>query len=189
MKRTPKLELRPPIAFVSDVTNVTVSFLQEIGVYCVFVDVDNTLLSPLAKEPSREVVQWVRSLLNNGIRVCLVSNTVFPGPTVKRVRKLAHLLDPSDTHVRCVTAGFWCKKPGVWPFRKACELTSSEPERSMHIGDQLFTDLQGAQAAGIGHQVIVTGRLGSEPFWTWLKRRKEVALIRRWKAAGLYIEL
>ena len=71
-----------------------------------------------------------------GFRYCFVSNNQKP-----RVEPFAGAVEGDfieNAH-----------KPAVKNYKKACQLIGTDIDRTIFIGDQLFTDIYGAKRAGI----------------------------------------
>ena len=57
---------------------VTPAFLQSIGVRALLIDIDNTLAPYEEPDPNQKILDWFKTLEENGIRVALVSNNHAP---------------------------------------------------------------------------------------------------------------
>ena len=85
-------------------------------------DIDNTIVphGAPADERARKLFEKLRGI---GFRYCFVSNNQKP-----RVEPFAK---------------------AVKNYKKACQVIQTEPDRTIFVGDQLFTDIYGAKRAGI----------------------------------------
>lgn len=132
------------------------------GIRGVIFDIDNTLVLPdaPADQACRELF---RRLENIGLRTCIVSNN--RGPRV-------------ETFAADVGTGFVSRalKPRKYGYRKALELMGTAPENTVSVGDQLFTDIWGANRMGM-HSIL------TKPISFWdepqimLKRLFEVPVL------------
>lgn len=115
---------------------VTPAFLQSIGVRALLIDIDNTLAPYEEPDPSQKILDWFKTLEENGIRVALVSNN--HAPRVERFNKPLGLLAYSDSG-----------KPG----RKTLELAMKKLEvthaETAMLGDQLLTDCFAGKHIGL----------------------------------------
>lgn len=103
------------------------------------------------------------------MRICLASNAVRAG----RVSQVARSLDvPALTR-----AG----KPFPRAFRRAMIQLGTEPHSTCAVGDQIFTDILGANWAGLT-TVLVSPLSPRESPHTRLIRLIERPLRRRWQA-------
>jgi len=98
-------------------------------------DIDNTIVphGAPADERARKLFEKLRGI---GFRYCFVSNNQKP-----RVEPFAKAVEGNfieNAH-----------KPAVKNYKKACQVIQTEPDRTIFVGDQLFTDIYGAKRAGI----------------------------------------
>ncbi len=121
---------------VDSVCQVTPDLLRSRGVKGVLVDVDDTLLAASADVLTGEVEVWLRGLAAHGFPVVLLSNGERG-----RVRALADRLGVAGLPMS--------GKPLRAAFRRALALTGTAATESAMVGDQLFTDVVGANLAGL----------------------------------------
>ena len=98
-------------------------------------DIDNTLV-PHGAPATEEAEELFRKLKAIGFRACLLSNNKEP-----RVKPFAE----------AVGAYYICKagKPKKAGYLKACEIMGIAPKEALFIGDQIFTDVWGANRCGL----------------------------------------
>lgn len=131
-----------PKARVRRVTELTPDWLATRGLGGLVVDLDNTLVPYGATPPAGEALAaWNRSLAEAGIPVFIVSNAK---PT--RTRAWARALGLEGWGL----AG----KPFPWSLRRAVRRMGLEPRQVAVAGDQLFTDVLGANLIG-AYSVLV----------------------------------
>lgn len=108
---------------------------QANGIRGVIFDVDNTLAphDAPADAQARDLFEQLRQL---GMKTCLLSNNKEP-----RVREFAEAVGSAYIH----KGG----KPGVGGYERAMEKMGTDRESTIFVGDQLFTDVYGANRAGI----------------------------------------
>ena len=111
-------------------------FLNEHGIKGLILDVDNTLTTHDHPTPAEGIVEWIRKMKNCGIRLMILSNN-----REERVRPFAELLD-----LPFVSDGAKPMKKGYITAMKRMRLRAAE---TAAVGDQLFTDIWGANLAGI----------------------------------------
>lgn len=129
-------QLRPDY-YIPHITGVTTGFLNRHGVRGLILDVDNTLTTHDDPTPHPEIAAWLDGMRQAGVGMMIVSNN-----TEERVRPFAEILG-----LPYVADG---KKPGTDGMRRAAEqLGGLRPEETAVIGDQIFTDVWGANRAGI----------------------------------------
>lgn len=105
------------------------------GVKGVIFDIDNTLVPHNAPADQRARALFGR-LSQMGMGTCLLSNNREP-----RVKAFADSVGSAYIY----KAG----KPGTGGYIRAMERMGTDRESTMFVGDQLFTDVYGANRAGI----------------------------------------
>jgi HAD superfamily phosphatase (TIGR01668 family) len=155
--------LRPHL-HVRTVCELTIDHLRQRQLDGLLLDLDCTLKDHGAADIGRPVVEWMRGLREDGIRLCLYSN----GRSA-RVGRLAEGLG-----IPFVAKAF---KP--LPFR--CRTGAARLELPLNrvavVGDQLFADVLAGRLAGV-YTILVTPTSPVEPWFTRLKRPFERQLLR-----------
>ncbi|MDR3149616.1 MAG: YqeG family HAD IIIA-type phosphatase [Oscillospiraceae bacterium] len=127
-------KLKPDYIF-DGVFDITPEFLTSRGIILLMCDLDNTLAPYGGKPPSRELIEWKKSLNDAGITVFIVSNTKKPraGLFAKQfgVDYIKH-----------------AKKPRPENILAAIQACGAAPQTSALVGDQLLTDTLGANKCG-----------------------------------------
>ena len=121
-------------------------------------DIDNTLVphGAPADERARKLFEKLRGI---GFRYCFVSNNQKP-----RVEPFAKAVEGNfieNAH-----------KPAVKNYKKACQVIGIDLDRTIFIGDQLFTDIYGANRTGI-RTIMVRYIHPKEEIQIVLKRKLE----------------
>lgn len=127
-----------PTRLLRHVTEIEPTWLQEQGIRGILCDVDNTVVAWHSEEIHDEVMDWIEAVKALGISVCLVSNTRNPKRLERLAARFGILFVPGN-------AG----KPSKAGYLKALELTGIPAHESLMIGDQLFTDVFGANRVGM----------------------------------------
>ncbi len=148
-----------PDVHVETVADVTPALLEELGVRGVLVDLDDTLIASNADAPSPSAEAWLRSLREAGIRVVILSNGER-----KRVHELAERFG--------LPAFALVGKPFWFAFRRGLAALGTPRDASAMVGDQLFTDVLGANCAGLTSILVRPLTPGKLPH-TRLARRLE----------------
>ncbi|HWA82063.1 MAG TPA: YqeG family HAD IIIA-type phosphatase [Fimbriimonadaceae bacterium] len=107
------------------------------GKRLILLDVDHTIVKWRAEEFSPEVLAWIERAKQMGFGLCIISNT-------RRVERLGRL--SQKLGVETVRGKF---KPSRAMFRLALIKFKRKPEEAVMIGDQLITDILGANRSGI----------------------------------------
>jgi uncharacterized protein len=125
-----------PDLHVASVTDVSVAWLRERGVQGVLIDADDTLVPGDDSGLRPRSRAWVGELLAAGLGVAILSNG-----TLARVTDLGATLGVPTIAL----AG----KPFGFGFRRAMRMLGTSAGGTAMVGDQLFTDVLGANCAGI----------------------------------------
>lgn len=124
-----------PNAYLGSTYAIDFKQLKKDGFAGVIFDIDNTLV--MHGEPADErALQLFESLRTLGFDTCLLSNNKRP-----RVESFANQVSSKFI--------FKADKPSVKGYEKAMELMGTDRANTIFVGDQLFTDVFGANRAGI----------------------------------------
>ncbi len=116
---------------------VDLGALRAAGKRLILLDVDNTLLPWKSKEIPATTTAWLQSARDQGFELCILSNTRNP----ERLERLCQ-----EMKVDFIRDKF---KPNPKMYHLAMEKYKMSAEDCVMIGDQLFTDIWGANRAGI----------------------------------------
>lgn len=124
------LETFYPGAYMESAYEINYKKMYQKGIRGIIFDIDNTLVPHGAPADERSE-ELFRQLHGMSIRTCLLSNNKKP-----RVEPFAKKLDTPYIE----KAG----KPFVKNYRKAMEIMGTDRHSTLFVGDQLFTDVWGA---------------------------------------------
>ncbi len=155
----------------SGVTEVSVQDLIAAGIQAVLLDLDNTLVGWQRHDVPDAVLAWLADLKAAGIKLCLVSNTRFG----RRLKKLSEELD--IPYVRRA----W--KPRKRGFRAAMQELAVDPANTVMVGDQMFTDVWGANRSGV-YSIMVKPMARREFVGTKVSRVAEKLLLAYFRRRG-----
>ena len=142
------------------------SLLAE-GVRFLLLDVDGTLLTHGDAEVPENVRAWIDEAKAAGLTLCIISNTRRPA----RLAKIAE-----SVGVPYLIGAGQDKKPSPALYRKALAQFGHEARHALMVGDQVFTDVWGANRAGIG-SILVLPRSRKEFIGTRLLIRPLEAIV------------
>lgn len=125
-----------PKYFFDKLKDITADDLRKMGAKAAAIDIDNTCSYDFGMKPFASSVTWVRNMLEAGIPVVILSNTYR-----KRAKRMARRLGNIPYIARA-------HKPDGEGFHRAAALAGVKIGELAMIGDQLFTDIQGANNAG-----------------------------------------
>jgi HAD superfamily phosphatase (TIGR01668 family) len=125
-----------PFAVFESVWDIPAQFFTENGVLAVLLDIDNTLSVHNAAAPFPEAVKWIEDMKSAGLQLILVSNNHPP-----RIKPFAEKIG-----VEFVAEA---KKPLPFGYREALRRYGLHKSEVCAVGDQIFTDIIGANLFGI----------------------------------------
>ncbi len=147
---------------------------REIRHFCF--DLDNTLVSQFSNDLVPEAKEALDQARAKGhiADLALISNVMVKGKKVRRLKTLAQELDIQKVFP-CL---FWTRKPGPAPFRWAIENLDAPASRICMVGDQIFSDVLGANR--FGFYTILVKPLGGDHWTTRMtgRRSREKRLLR-----------
>lgn len=118
-------------------TDISPDFLKSRGLRLLLLDLDNTIAPYTVKAPENGVISWAEKLKSEGIELFIVSNN----RKTERVRSFSKILGINWIN----KAG----KPAVRGILEAMRRCRARPEETALAGDQSYTDVLGANLAGI----------------------------------------
>lgn len=152
-----------PDLMVDGVHQVSAELLAELGVQGVLIDLDDTLLPSTGDALDAASEAWVRGLQRAGIPIVILSNGERG-----RVARLAERFG--------IEALALSGKPLRSAFRRALALLGTPPERTAMIGDQVFTDVLGANLAGLVSILVRPLTPGKLPHTRWVRHLERMIL-------------
>lgn len=126
-----------PTATAERITGINLSALSKLGVRVILLDVDNTVVSYRDKTPIDGCLEWVNEALKEGFELFIVSNN----QRYERVKLVASQFS--------LPFEYLALKPLPKGFIRALRRTRCRREECIVIGDQIFTDILGANLAGM----------------------------------------
>ena len=148
------------------VQELSPGLLRELGVRAVLLDVDNTIAPYGVRRPVAGAAQWARGLTQEGFRVVIVSNNYK-----KRVSSFAAQLG-----LPCIS---FALKPLPFGYVRAAKMLGLRCRDCAIIGDQIFTDVVGANLCGMKSVLLEPMEL-EEGFTFRVRRYFERGLRARW---------
>ncbi len=131
--------LRPfcPAHAVGSLPEISLDDLKAEGLSLILLDVDHTLVKWKQEEFSPEVLAWIAKAKQMKFDLCILSNTRHP----ERLARLSAVLEVDTFRGRF--------KPSTHMYEMALDKYKKKPEDAVMIGDQIMTDVLGANRAGI----------------------------------------
>lgn len=156
-----------PKAYLKSVTEITYSFLEENEIKALILDVDNTILDFDKKIPEG-VEEWCQKLKAEGIKFCILSNS----NKREKVKMVAQKLE--------MPYFYFGTKPLKRGFHKAMKELQEKNEHIAAVGDQIFTDIIGANRCKL-FPILVEPIGEKDIFITRIKRPFENYIIKKYQ--------
>ena len=134
------LRMLYPFEYVESVFSIDYNFLYKKGYRGLIFDIDNTLV-PHGKDATVEIEELFKEIQMNGFKTILLSNN-----NEERVKRF---LTNIDSLYICDA-----EKPKKDNYLKAVQMLKMEKSKVLYIGDQIFTDIYGANKSGIDNILV-----------------------------------
>lgn len=155
-----------PKIYLKNVQEITYEMLKENGILGVILDVDNTLIDYYRNMPEG-VLEWCTNLKQKGIKFCIASNS----NKKEKVEMVAKKLD--------IPYVYFAKKPLKKGLITASIKMGIESNKVAVVGDQIFTDILGANRVGM-FSILVEPIEEKDIFITLIKRPIENRIKRKY---------
>ncbi len=156
--------LLKPDLVVSSAHELSPALLKEYGIRAVMVDLDDTLVAANAETLKPNYRHWIKSLQQAQIPVLMLSNGKR-----ERVKRWSQELGIIGLPL--------VGKPFTFAFRKGLKLLGTKAAETAMIGDQLFTDVLGANLIGV-MSILVTPLSAGKLLHTRAARKLEEIILR-----------
>ncbi|MBM6775325.1 YqeG family HAD IIIA-type phosphatase [Olsenella profusa] len=143
--------------YVASLPQVDIGWLLSEGVELVLLDRDNTCVPRDARTAPAAVAAWLDAARAAGLELCLVSNNFHTSQVSRSARELG--VDFVDHAM----------KPLPLALRRAMRLHGATAEKTVMIGDQVFTDVAAGNLAGV-RTVLVRPQSRSDLWYTHVFR-------------------
>lgn len=154
--------------YVSSLKNINIDQLKKQGIKAIIFDLDNTLVPWNSNDLAPETAAWFDQLHQAGFKTCILSNN-----NKKRVEVMCDILKTSGLHK--------ASKPLRRAFYQAMQLLDVTPKETAMVGDQVFTDVLGANRLGL-YTILVKPISSREFIGTRINRQFEKLILRRIKS-------
>lgn len=155
-----------PNFYFKNIIQINSEFLKENNIKALILDVDNTLLD-FDLNYVEGLEKWYKNIKENNIKCIIVSNS----NKTKKVEMVADFL--KIPYIKFAT------KPLKRGFKKALQQIEFPPENIAAVGDQIFTDVIGANRMKMVS--ILVEPLAEKDIWmTKVKRPIENLIIKKY---------
>ncbi len=154
-----------PDYYVQSIFNITAAEFRARGIHGLLLDIDNTLVPNHHPDADDRVITFVSKMQEAGIEMVILSNA-----SMHRI----HLFN-RPLGLLVVDKGF---KPFAKGYLKGIDLLGLPPAEICMVGDQLFTDIIGANKQGMKSMLVVPIN-PREPWYVKMKRLPEKVILAR----------
>jgi HAD superfamily phosphatase (TIGR01668 family) len=153
------MRLLEPWHRIEHVSAIDLEALRGQGVEALLLDMDNTVVPWHTFDIEERTKHWVSTAKALGFRICILSNNHR-----WRIERLCGMLGVQGVWNAC--------KPFLGGYLRAMRAVNATSSQSVLVGDQLFTDVLGANVLGI-RTILVSPLSSRELGWTRFMRRVE----------------
>ena len=151
-----------PVIRADSLTKLNAPMLKNRGIRLLMMDFDNTIVPYTTSIPTEGMLAWLEKMKSSEIQLCVVSNS-----------------HNSRVRVFCETYGLDCITHAKKPFSKgikACLVRYGiAPGQSALVGDQIYTDVLGANCAGVTS--ILIPAIHNHTIWLKLRHVAELPFV------------
>ncbi|MBT9583591.1 YqeG family HAD IIIA-type phosphatase [bacterium] len=161
------LKLLRPHHTVGFLTEIKIETLEERGIRGLLLDLDNTLVAWNSHHVDHGVIDWLARAKESSLSLCLVTNAKH---------------DRVERTIRPLGIPFvaLARKPMLRGFRKGMQMLGTAPNETAMVGDQIFTDVLGANLLGL-YSILIQLPNPREQWWMKGTRRVERWVMSRHK--------
>lgn len=137
-----------PYEYIESVAAIDYEKLYRKGYRGIIFDIDNTLV-PHGKDSTKEIDELFKKIHSVGLKTLLLSNN--------DEARIKRFIVNIDTPYICEA-----QKPDTANYFKAVEMLNIKKEEAVVVGDQIFTDIYGANKSGIANILVAYIRKKNE---------------------------
>lgn len=167
------MNLYVPDVYQKSIYTINYNKLKTQGIKCLVFDLDNTIEPYKELEPSKKLTELM-TFLKDDFKIVIMSNN-----NKERVRPFKENLNVDAAHSS--------KKPLKNKYKKILSMYNFEPNEVACIGDQIMTDVFGANRMGM-ISILVHQISPIEPLGTKFNRFFERIIVKRLNKKGCLIK-
>lgn len=149
-------EIRPAL------TAVSLEALGRQGIRLLMLDFDNTIVPYTTSVPTPEMERWLQHAKESQLQICVVSNSKR-----SRVREFC-----AAREIPCVTHA---RKPFSDGICRCLSQFKLQASQCALVGDQIYTDVLGANSAGV-YSILIPA-INNHSIWLKLRHLLELPII------------
>lgn len=159
-----KHNLKPTI-YAKDIFSINYDKLKTQGIKTLLFDIDNTIAKTNEKYPSQETIELFKKLKKDKFNIYIITNALK-----RRAMRFGETLE--------VKTYYFSAKPLKRQYLKIMKKHNTKREEIAAIGDQIYTDIKGANNLNIT-SILVDQISPKESIITKINRLKENKLIKK----------
>ena len=148
--------LKPNIK-LHGITDITVEFLKDYDIKALLLDVDNTMSTHHGTVLTEGLLDWIKKMQENGIKLMVLSNS-----KKARIKPFAERIGLPFISLGC--------KPLPTGYLRGVKALGEKRRNVAIVGDQIFTDVLGGNVVGV--KTILLTPIKLEDGWSFKIRRK-----------------
>lgn len=161
------INIYKPTIYAKNIYEINYDLLQQKNINYLLFDIDNTLADSKTKYPPKEVIILFNALKEKGFTILLITNAL-----PSRAKRFAKILN--------VKSYYLSFKPLSRNYNKILNYLNVKPNKIAAIGDQLLTDIKGANKQQIT-SILIDTISSKESILTKLNRLKEKRIIKKYQ--------
>ena len=165
-------DLLIPDIYAQSIYTIDYKKLKEKGIKCLLFDLDNTIAQTYVKTPSKEIINKFEEIEELGFKVIILSNALK-----SRLKPFKEILNVDTSALSC--------KPLSFKYKKIMMMYNYDEKDIAAIGDQLYTDIKGANKLNIT-SILVNPLSKRESILTKYNRIKENKLFNKWEKQVIF---
>ena len=163
-----------PDMYKKSIYTVNYEMLKNAGIKIILFDLDNTIVPLHSKETTKRLKDLFDDVKNMGMKPIIISNA-----RKKRVEPFKNEL--------IVDASYHSFKPFKWKYKKILKIYDVKPNEVAAIGDQLITDVFGANRMGLT-SILVNPMSSDDLATTKFNRFFERIIIRYYTKKKVFLK-
>lgn len=159
------MNLYKPTIYSKDIYSINYIKLKEQGIKLFLFDIDNTIAKTSEKTPSEKVIKLFKELKKENFKIIILTNAV-----PHRALRFKKSLNVDTYYLSC--------KPSKRNYLRIIKKYKYKKEEIAAIGDQIYTDIKGANKLGLT-SILVDQISYRESIFTKINRLRENKLINK----------
>lgn len=160
-----------PKHYYKSIFTINYEKLLKENIKCLVFDLDNTIACTNQKIPDEKIINHSEYLKKLGFKIIILSNALK-----SRVKPYKDMLNIESCHFAC--------KPLKFKYKYILKKFNFHPNEIVAIGDQLFTDIKGANKMGI-QSILITPISAKENIITRINRIRENHIYKKLEKAEI----